>query len=333
MLRAALEHNLHNGAAAGQALVLRLATTATSARRRAATGTSPRSAPRRIGAEDPALDAELIILAADGYRSLGLRGVRLLLNSLGDKECRPVYRAALQDVPARARPRRGHPRAGSRSTRCGCSTTSAPEVQTQLAGAPLVARPPVRGVQGLPRGGPRAADAPRAWRTRTTRGWCAASTTTPAPPSSSCTTASARSPRSAAAAATTACREMIGGPPLPGVGWALGVDRTVLALEAEGLLGDERAAPRPGVRRAAGRGGPPRGCSLLVTELRRAGVAADFAFGGKGLKGAMKGANRSGARYALIARRARPRRGRRAAQGPGQRRADRRAARPRSSRH
>ena len=39
---------------------------------------------------------------------------------------------------------------------------------------------------------------------------------------------------------------------------------------------------------------------LLVTELRRAGVAADMAFGGKGLKGAMKGADRSGARFALI---------------------------------
>ena len=38
----------------------------------------------------------------------------------------------------------------------------------------------------------------------------------------------------------------------------------------------------------------------LVTELRRAGVAADLAYGGKGLKGAMKAADRSGARFALI---------------------------------
>ena len=50
-----------------------------------------------IGAEDPALDAELIILADQAYRSLGLRDFRILLNSLGDKECRPVYRDALQD--------------------------------------------------------------------------------------------------------------------------------------------------------------------------------------------------------------------------------------------
>jgi histidyl-tRNA synthetase len=39
----------------------------------------------------------------------------------------------------------------------------------------------------------------------------------------------------------------------------------------------------------------------VVTELRRAGVATDFSFGGKGLKGAMKNANRSGARFALVA--------------------------------
>ncbi|MFD0472798.1 His/Gly/Thr/Pro-type tRNA ligase C-terminal domain-containing protein [Nonomuraea thailandensis] len=38
----------------------------------------------------------------------------------------------------------------------------------------------------------------------------------------------------------------------------------------------------------------------LLSELRAAGVAADMAFGGKGLKGAMKGADRSGARFALI---------------------------------
>jgi histidyl-tRNA synthetase len=37
-----------------------------------------------------------------------------------------------------------------------------------------------------------------------------------------------------------------------------------------------------------------------VNELRVAGVSADMAFGGKGLKGAMKGADRSGARFALI---------------------------------
>ncbi|MFD5542097.1 His/Gly/Thr/Pro-type tRNA ligase C-terminal domain-containing protein, partial [Streptomyces sp. NPDC127079] len=36
-------------------------------------------------------------------------------------------------------------------------------------------------------------------------------------------------------------------------------------------------------------------------EVRGGGGAADFSYGGKGLKGAMKNANRSGARYAIVA--------------------------------
>src|SRR5580698_5575743 len=50
-----------------------------------------------IGTEDPAVDAETIAVAYDAYTSLGLTQFTLLLNSLGDTNCRPVYRAALQD--------------------------------------------------------------------------------------------------------------------------------------------------------------------------------------------------------------------------------------------
>src|SRR6516165_9236236 len=49
-----------------------------------------------IGTQDPAVDAETIAVAWDAYRALGLRQYTLLLNSLGDKTCRPVYREALQ---------------------------------------------------------------------------------------------------------------------------------------------------------------------------------------------------------------------------------------------
>jgi len=49
--------------------------------------------PRGVGRRRPLIDVELITLAADAYKDLGLRQVRLLLNTLGDKECRPVYRA------------------------------------------------------------------------------------------------------------------------------------------------------------------------------------------------------------------------------------------------
>ncbi len=83
------------------------------------------------------------------------------------------------------------------------------------------------------------------------------------------------------------------------MGWALGVDRTVLALEAEGVELDIPAATEvfavPLGEEAK------RVLFGVVTQLRMAGIASDFSYGGKGLKAAMKGANRSGARLAVIA--------------------------------
>jgi histidyl-tRNA synthetase len=93
--------------------------------------------------------------------------------------------------------------------------------------------------------------------------------------------------------------EMIGGPALPSVGWALGVDRTVLALEAEGI---ELELPPVTQVFAVPLGEEARRVLFAaVTALRRAGVATDFAYGSKGLKNAMKSANRSGARFAVVA--------------------------------
>lgn len=50
-----------------------------------------------FGAASPAADAEVIALAWEFYRRLGLQGLELNLNSVGCPKCRPVYRQALQD--------------------------------------------------------------------------------------------------------------------------------------------------------------------------------------------------------------------------------------------
>jgi histidyl-tRNA synthetase len=90
----------------------------------------------------------------------------------------------------------------------------------------------------------------------------------------------------------------LGGPPLSGVGYGIGVDRALLACRAEGV------APWNAARVEVF--GVPLGDAarsrllVLAAALRRAGVRADLAFGGRGLKGAMKAADRSGARYALV---------------------------------
>ena len=89
--------------------------------------------------------------------------------------------------------------------------------------------------------------------------------------------------------------ELIGGAPTPANGWALGVDRIALALgDAEGV-----EAERDGVFVVAEADG--RDVALaLVTELRRAGIDADFDLADRAIKGQMKQADRVGARYALI---------------------------------
>lgn len=50
-----------------------------------------------LGSEDPAIDAEVISLAMDIYKQLGLKNVKLVINSLGDKESRLRHREALID--------------------------------------------------------------------------------------------------------------------------------------------------------------------------------------------------------------------------------------------
>ncbi|MEE9275051.1 MAG: histidine--tRNA ligase, partial [bacterium] len=50
-----------------------------------------------FGAEDPALDAEVIVMLMDLLGGLGLKGLSLQINNLGDAACRPAYADALRD--------------------------------------------------------------------------------------------------------------------------------------------------------------------------------------------------------------------------------------------
>ncbi|MEV6669624.1 histidine--tRNA ligase [Streptomyces sp. NPDC051162] len=250
-----------------------------------------------IGAEDPALDAELIILAVDAYKSLGLTNFRLLLNSLGDKECRPAYRDALQSF-LRGLDLDEDTRRRIEINPLRVLDDKREAVQKQLVGAPMLRdhlceackeyHEQVREL--LTAAGVAFEDDEKLVRgldyyTRTTFEFVHDGLG-----SQSAVGGGGR---------YDGLSEMIGGPALPSVGWALGVDRTVLALKAEGIELDLPAATQVF---AVPLGDEARRVLFgLVTELRRAGVATDFAFGGKGLKNAMKSANRSGARFALVA--------------------------------
>ena len=91
----------------------------------------------------------------------------------------------------------------------------------------------------------------------------------------------------------------LGGQDLSGIGFGLGVDRTLLALQAEGK--DVGQTTRCDVFwGAAGRAGQTR-LAVLAGQLRAAGVRMDLSYGDRGLKASMRAADRSGARIALVA--------------------------------
>jgi histidyl-tRNA synthetase len=89
--------------------------------------------------------------------------------------------------------------------------------------------------------------------------------------------------------------ELLGGPPTPACGWALGVDRIALALESDG---DRPEPARRGVFIVAE--SDRDAAAALVTELRRAGIRADLDLADRAVKGQMKQADRVGARHAVI---------------------------------
>jgi histidyl-tRNA synthetase len=249
-----------------------------------------------LGMDDPGLDAELIALAVQAYRDLGLAQVRLLMNSLGDATCRPVYRERLQeflrglDLDAETRRR-------VEINPLRVLDDKRPQVIAQLGDAPLVGdslcddcRQHYDAVRDLLRDlGVQWEESPRLVRgldyyTRTTfeflhDGLGAQSAV-------------------GGGGRYDGLSESIGGPPLPGVGWALGVDRTMLALDAEGV---ELPVPASCQVFAVPIGdAAKRKLFGLVAELRTRGVAADLAYGDRGMKGAMKAADRSGAAYAVV---------------------------------
>jgi histidyl-tRNA synthetase len=297
VLRSVLEHNLHKGQ-----LPVKVWTAGAAFRYE-----RPQAGRYRqfyqfdleaIGTEDPAVDAETIAVAWDAYQSLGLRQYTLLLNSLGDKTCRPVYREALQkflrglDLDAETRER-------IELNPLRVLDDKRPEVREQLAQAPVMSdylcadckahHDTVRGMLedlGIP-----FTDAPRLVRgldyyNRTTYEFDHA-------------LLGAQS-GIGGGGRYDGLSEDIGGPPLPGIGFAVGLDRIVLAIESE----------RTGAAAHQGTGcqvfGVPLGedthrdVLTLITALRRAGVRADMAFGTRGLKGAMKAADRSGAAFAAL---------------------------------
>ena len=90
----------------------------------------------------------------------------------------------------------------------------------------------------------------------------------------------------------------LGGQSLSGIGFGLGVDRALLAAEAEGVINENSFVsdlfiiPLGDVAKEM--------AMKIASQLRNAGKSIEIAFGDRALKGAMKGADKSGARYVIV---------------------------------
>ncbi len=253
-----------------------------------------------VGAQDPALDAEVIEIGLNVLRAAGARDVTLLLNSMGHPadDCRGRYMPALKafleehhnqlDADCRRRMETNPLRVFD------CKVEADQKI---LADAPTIAqflcddcRAHLDAVKRhLKDAGISVTPAPRLVRgfdyyTRTTFEYQS----------------------SALDAAQNALGgggrydglvEQLGGPRLPGIGFGLGVDRILLAQEAagsapEGARLDCYVVPLSGEEHDLAVG--------LVRALRDAGLAADMPYADRGLKGNLKAADKLGARFAAL---------------------------------
>jgi histidyl-tRNA synthetase len=252
-----------------------------------------------IGEAGPAPDVE-VISACDRYlrRDAGLRDLTLEVNSIGDDVCRPAYRKELlayleghrdQLRDEHAEHFRDNPLRvlDCKDDACREVSKGAPRISDRLCGPCGEHFGAVR--DGLEREGVAFVHQPLLVRgldyyTRTAFEFV--------------------SPVLSQGQATVCgggrydgLAEALGGPPTPGVGFAAGLDRVLLALEKEGGLpvrvaldcfvvgvGDE------GWRRA----------QEVLRWLRTAGIAADGAYEARPLKAQFRMAGRSGARFAVV---------------------------------
>jgi len=250
-----------------------------------------------LGSADPEVDVEVIALVRRLYDELGLARITLVLNSIGDAACRPGY---LQVLDAYLRDHDGElcpeHRAGARQNplrvldckreACRRATEAAPRIAEHLCGACTEHFAAVQtGLGAL--GVAYTLDSRLArgfdYYTRTAFEFQALAL-------------DAAQSTIGAGGRYDGLAEALGGPSTPGVGFGTGVERVLLACDAEESFPGPEAGVAVWVVDVTG-GEVAR---AVVWSLRDAGVAADRAFDQRSMRAQMKLADRSGARLALI---------------------------------
>lgn len=250
-----------------------------------------------LGSPDPDLDVEVIALLADFYADLGLGRVDLVINSMGAPDDRAAYGAALRewlearvddlDPADRSKVATNPLRVlDSKRARTIEVTEAAPRSADLLSKDAAARFERVR--EGLDALGVAHRVEPRLVRgldyyTHTTFEFQALAL-------------DAAQNGIGGGGRYDGLAEALGGKPTPGIGFGTGIERVLLACDAEGVFPTPEAAVDAFVVDVVD-GTLARD---LVTRLRRAGLAADRAFDGRSMKAQMKAADRSGARVAVI---------------------------------
>jgi histidyl-tRNA synthetase len=254
-----------------------------------------------LGVTDADLDVEVVSLAHDFFAALGLRRVTLKLHSMGDDVCRPGYVALLGAYVAERADRlcvahrQRHLENPLRVLDC-----KAPECREATQDAPRFLDhlcDPCRAHFARVRAGLDSLGVPYEIDHRLVRGFDYYTRTT----------------FEFAADALDAAQngiggggrydglvELLGGDPTPGIGFGIGIERTLLACDAEGAFPTQPAADARRLDAYVIDTAGGESAVTLTAELRRAGLRADRAFDSRSMRSQIRSADRSGAVVALV---------------------------------
>jgi histidyl-tRNA synthetase len=250
-----------------------------------------------LGTEDPDLDVEVIAFASGLYRELGLQRIVLKLNSLGDDECRPGYRALLIEYLEARRDDlcdEHRDRIAENPLRvldckrdaCVAVTVDAPRMVDNLC-------EPCRAHFDRVKGGLSSLGVAYDLDTKLVRGLDYYTRTTF---EFTAEALDAAQNGAGGGGRYDGLVEALGGPPTPGIGFGLGIERILLACDAEGVFdAPDRLVDVFVIDTTGG-----EAARDITVELRGAGVAADRAFDNRSFKSQMSAAQRSGARLAVV---------------------------------
>jgi len=249
-----------------------------------------------IGLDDPAIDAEVIAIADRGFKNLGLKNYRLEITSLGDAESRAAHRVdLLAFIKTLNLDEATSQRAAINPLRL--FDDKRPEMQSAMSKAPLLldylsdgARSNFEKVQSYLRG----MKIDFVINPRMVRGldYYTGTTFEFIHPDLGAQSGIGGGGR------YDGLMEILGGQSLSGIGFGLGVDRALLAAIAEDSLPTEEFTSDLFIIPL---GENAMDSALTISQdVRSAGITVEIAFGDRALKGAMKAADKSGARFVVV---------------------------------